>query len=451
MSNGIADNGQQGGGAINNAGALSVTAGTFANNSNRVTSGTSGGAVQNSGTMTVSTTLYTGNVAMEGGAVFDQNIANITQSTFTDNAATIYGGGAILNAFGTTTVAMSTFVGSTGPGGGVVDNDTTINISDSACDIGAYELIVVNSDTQPPTTPGGLAASSNAAGGVVLSWNASTDNVGFIGYTVYRNGSPLRKTNGGTTGYTDTSAAAKTTYTHSVDAYDAAGNHSAQSTALAVTTTAPPPVAARWVQGGTAATGTPVTSVPIQLSAAVSAGNLLVGWFGQYDSSGRVQVSDNVNSAWTRASPSTTFSSGGGDVALFYVQNAAAAPAGVTVTISSAAGTYLQGSAAEYAGVAVTGSLDQVAVASGTGTAANSGATGSVAAGELLFSALMTGTSPGGATANNGLLIHDHNTDFSVDDADSTTTAGTQQSSWALQQSADWYEVAAVFHVRSGQ
>jgi len=133
------------------------------------------------------------------------------------------------------------------------------------------------------------------------------------------------------------------------------------------------------------------------------------------------------------------------------VQNAAAAPAGVTVTISSAAGTYLQGSAAEYAGVAVTGSLDQVAVASGTGTAANSGATGSVAAGELLFSALMMGTSPGGATANNGLLIHDHNTDFSVDDADSTTTAGTQQSSWALQQSADWYEVAAVFHVRSGQ
>lgn len=595
LSNGIADHGQQGGGAINNAGALSVTASTFANNSNRVTSGTSGGAVQNSGAMTVSTTLFTGNVAMEGGAVFNQNIANITQSTFTDNAATIYGGGAILNAFVTTTVAMSTFVGNTGPGGGVVDNDTTIIISDStfynntggdhgggviinfgtvslttstlsgntspygadlynygssritvsssiigdgvgggncggsviidggynldtgstcgfsaakgskintasqlqplagnggptqtmalspgspavdavpspttgcagstdqrgttrpqgpACDIGAYELIVVNSDTQPPTTPGGLAASSNAAGGVVLSWNASTDNVGLVGYTVYRNGSPLGKTNGGTTGYTDTSAAAKTTYTYNVDAYDAAGNHSAQSTALAVTTTAPPPVAARWVQGGTAATGTPVTSVPIQLSAAVSAGNLLVGWFGQYDSSGRVQVSDNVNSAWTRASPSTTFSSGGGDVALFYVQNAAAAPAGVTVTISSAAGTYLQGSAAEYAGVAVTGSLDQVAVASGTGTAANSGATGSVAAGELLFSALMMGTSPGGATANNGLLIHDHNTDFSVDDADSTTTAGTQQSSWALQQSADWYEVAAVFHVRSGQ
>jgi hypothetical protein len=106
---------------------------------------------------------------------------------------------------------------------------------------------------------------------------------------------------------------------------------------------------------------------------------------------------------------------------------------------------------ADYSGVATTGSLDQAVAARGTGTAATAGPTGSVAAGELLFSGLMTGSSPGGATAANGLLIRSHTSSYAAADADmAVATAGPQSASWQLQTAADWYEVTAVFHSASG-
>ena len=45
-------------------------------------------------------------------------------------------------------------------------------------------------------------------------------------------------------------------------------------------------------------------STTVSLTKPVQAGDLLVGWFAQYAASGNVQVSDNVNGAWTRASGS---------------------------------------------------------------------------------------------------------------------------------------------------
>ena len=49
----------------------------------------------------MSTSTFTGNSAQEGGGVFNQKTATVTNSTFTNNTATIYGGGALLNAAGT--------------------------------------------------------------------------------------------------------------------------------------------------------------------------------------------------------------------------------------------------------------------------------------------------------------------------------------------------------------
>ena len=46
-------------------------------------------------------------------------------------------------------------------------------------------------DTQPPSTPAGLAASSVTQTSVKLSWNASTDNVGVTGYRLYSNGTQV--------------------------------------------------------------------------------------------------------------------------------------------------------------------------------------------------------------------------------------------------------------------
>jgi hypothetical protein len=301
-------------------------------------------------------------------------------------------------------------------------------------------------DTQPPTIPTGLMATSVTSGSVALSWNAATDEVGVTGYSVYRNGAALGSVSSATS-YADSTVAPSKTYSYTVDAFDTAGNHSPQSAPLQIMT----PAAAHWVQGGTVTTGGRVTSVSIQLNGSVGAGDLLVGWFGQYDSSGQVRVSDNVNGPWKRSSGPTTFSNGGGDIALFYVQNAASAANGLTVTIAAPAPTYLQGSTADYTGVALSNSLDQALVTEGSSTSADSGPLFVVAPGELVFSSLMTGSSPDGATANTGMAIRNHTAGFSVADADLTATvAGSQDASWTLQSPADWYEVAAVFRAAAG-
>ena len=473
LSNGLATNGVQGGGAIYSHGALSVTGGTFTNNSSPATTGTSGGAIDSSGTLSVDTSTFSGNSAQEGGGVFNQSSATITNSTFTSNNATIYGGGALLNAAGTETLVGDTFVGNTGPGGGAIDNDATLNIANSTfynntggtngggavenfgtttlkqstfsgntspyganifnytgfklsmsmdivagglvgsncggqapitdlgynidtgsschftatnhslpntqpeldalasnggstqtmglpagspaidaippstpgctgstdqrgitrpqgkgCDIGAYEVVATSGDTTPPSVPTGLAANSVTSSSVSLKWNASSDNVAVTGYTIYRNGAQVGSTAGATaTTFTDSTVSPSAGYQYTVDAFDGSGNHSARSAPVSVTTPAPTGVQA--VQAGAAATATRVTSTTIVLSNPVRAGDLLAGWLGQYDAAGQVQVSDNVNGAWTRSSASTTFSGGGGDLALFYVQNSAAAPWGL--------------------------------------------------------------------------------------------------------------------------
>jgi glucose/arabinose dehydrogenase/chitodextrinase len=92
-------------------------------------------------------------------------------------------------------------------------------------------------DTTPPATPTGLTATAVSSSRIDLSWAASTDNVGVVGYKVFRNGSQVGTTT--TTTYQDTGLTPSTTYTYAVSAYDAAGNTSGQS-APASATTAPP-------------------------------------------------------------------------------------------------------------------------------------------------------------------------------------------------------------------
>ena len=104
-------------------------------------------------------------------------------------------------------------------------------------DSGSTACHGATSDTTPPTAPANLTATAVSPSQVNLSWNASTDNVGVAGYTVYRDGSPIASTSGAnTTSYSDTSVAAATTYTYTVDAIDGAGNHSPPSGPVSVTT-----------------------------------------------------------------------------------------------------------------------------------------------------------------------------------------------------------------------
>jgi chitodextrinase len=591
ISNGLANNGQQGGGGIFNRGTLTITGSTFTGNSAPSSSGTSGGGINNNGTLNLSTSTFTGNSAQEGGGVFNQKTATITNDAFTSNTATIYGGGALLNAAGTMTVTGSTFTGNTGPGGGAIDNDTTLSISDSTfngntggtngggaiinfgpttmtqttvtgnsspyganilnytgftlkismsivgngqgggpncgggqpltdagynidtgsscgfstanhslsstnpqlgplasnggptktmalpvgspavdaipastpgctgttdqrgitrtqgagCDIGAYELVQSGSGT--PSVPTGLTVTGTTSSSVSLSWSASTGNP--TGYTVYRNGTAIGTTGGpSATTYTDGTASPATTYAYTVDAFSGS-NHSAQSSPVHATTPAPGGTAA--VQGGSVSTASQVTSTTITLSAPVHAGDLLVGWFGQYNSSGQVKVSDSVNGAWTRSSAATTFGGGSGDISLYYFQNSTAAPNGLTITISASNATYLEGAVGEYGGVATSGAIDQLAVAKGNSTTVDSGPTAAIGAGELVVGGIITGGSPGTVTAGSSqgqnftMLTQASGGSANLENILSST-AGTQDARATFGTATDWYAVVATFH-----
>jgi chitinase len=95
-------------------------------------------------------------------------------------------------------------------------------------------------DTTPPSVPTGLISPTQTTSSISLAWNASTDNsggTGVAGYDVYRGvtivGSPT------STSLTDTGLSPSTSYTYRVRARDGAGNASAQSTALTVSTRSP--------------------------------------------------------------------------------------------------------------------------------------------------------------------------------------------------------------------
>ncbi|MFC5468967.1 carbohydrate binding domain-containing protein [Cohnella suwonensis] len=89
-------------------------------------------------------------------------------------------------------------------------------------------------DTTPPSVPANLTAPSKTATSVTLQWSASTDDIGVTAYEIYR-GATLAGTTSQTT-FTDTGLAAATAYSYTVKAKDAAGNASAASSPLAVTT-----------------------------------------------------------------------------------------------------------------------------------------------------------------------------------------------------------------------
>ena len=99
-----------------------------------------------------------------------------------------------------------------------------------------------SADTTAPTVPTGLAASGLTTTSVTLSWNASTDNVGVSGYRIYSSGSLIASTGG--TSLPISGLIAASSYAFTVAAFDAAGNVSAPSSALTVTTPAPAPAPA---------------------------------------------------------------------------------------------------------------------------------------------------------------------------------------------------------------
>ncbi len=92
-------------------------------------------------------------------------------------------------------------------------------------------------DTTPPSTPGNFQVTSVGTGGLVVTWTASTDDVGVTAYEVFRDGVSQGTTTNlsmSLTGLTSTTA-----YSMGVEARDLAGNRSVRATIIATTATKP--------------------------------------------------------------------------------------------------------------------------------------------------------------------------------------------------------------------
>lgn len=173
----------------------------------------SSAVTQNS--FTLSWTASTDNVAVTGYDVYQDgvkiNAANITGTSYNVSsltAATTYG----------------YYVRAKDAAGNVSSNSSTLNVTTSSPDL------------TPPSEPTNLQSSIITQTSFTLKWTASTDNIAVAGYDVYRDGVKLNASLITTTTYNVSGLVTATTYSMTVKAKDAAGNESAASVALPVTT-----------------------------------------------------------------------------------------------------------------------------------------------------------------------------------------------------------------------
>jgi hypothetical protein len=129
-------------------------------------------------------------------------------------------------------------------------------------------------DTAAPSVPSDLSAVADSTSSVRVRWTASSDNVGVTGYRLFRNGAEVAQPVD--TLFTDGGLSAATTYSYEVAAVDAAGNTSARSAPVSVTTPAVAPTTAISFRAATAGSNATATSLTIERPAGTSAGDLLL-------------------------------------------------------------------------------------------------------------------------------------------------------------------------------
>jgi chitodextrinase len=91
-------------------------------------------------------------------------------------------------------------------------------------------------DTAAPTAPTGLIVTSVSPKQVNLSWSAAQDNVGVAAYYVYRDGVLIGTLPASARTFGDGTVSSRNTYRYHVIAADAAGNTSAPSNTVSITT-----------------------------------------------------------------------------------------------------------------------------------------------------------------------------------------------------------------------
>ncbi len=190
------------------------------------------------------------------------------------------------------------------------DQATPVNVSA----LSAALAVTTAADTQAPTVPTGLTASSITAGSIKLGWSASTDlpnpgATGVGGYYVYRDS--VRIATVTSTSFSDSGLTAATAYSYQVAAFDKAApaNVSALSSALSATTTAdtqPPTVPA-----GLAAANIATGSATLSWNASTdlpNPGGTGVGGYYVYRNGVRIATVTATTYADTGLTATTTYS-----------------------------------------------------------------------------------------------------------------------------------------------
>ncbi|WP_238654754.1 carbohydrate binding domain-containing protein [Paenibacillus piscarius] len=131
--------------------------------------------------------------------------------------------------------------------GGVTGKQITVTLDANSAKI--YSKVQPVTDTQAPSAPTNVTATVQNASSALVSWTASTDNVGVTGYEIYRNGVKIGTS--ATTSFTDNGLVGSTNYSYTIKAYDAAANLSAFSAAALIVTPAGNSVTIYYKQGYT--------------------------------------------------------------------------------------------------------------------------------------------------------------------------------------------------------
>jgi chitodextrinase len=166
-----------------------------------------------------------------------QTTTSLSWTASTDNVGVtgydVYQNGVFKANTASTSYGVTGLTASTAYSFYVIARDAAGN-SSAASNTANVTTLAPAPDTIAPSAPTNLAASGTTSTATNLSWTASTDNVGVTGYDVYQNG--VFRANTASTSYVATGLTAATAYSFYVVARDAAGNSSAASNTVNVTT-----------------------------------------------------------------------------------------------------------------------------------------------------------------------------------------------------------------------
>jgi chitodextrinase len=150
----------------------------------------------------------------------------------------------------------------------------------------------IANDTTPPSIPSNLTGAPLSDTQTKISWSAASDNVGVTAYQISRSGAIIGTV--AALSFSDSGLSPATAYPYTVAAADAAGNISAQSSPVVVTTLAPPDLIPPSIPGSLTASA--LSATQIELSWMASTDN--VGVAGYQVFRGAALVSTTANNTF---------------------------------------------------------------------------------------------------------------------------------------------------------